>query len=89
MTGPLVCLADGYIIEVIEEKPTVMPSLAPGASVGTAVVTGWSNTVMWNDWSFNMFGGLAVSDTFNEEYKCVITSNSDDIVVPPFLHLLN
>ena len=39
--------------------PTVMPSLAPGASVCTAVVTGWSNTVMQNDWFLRMFCGLS------------------------------
>ena len=56
MTGSSECFVDCHITEVIEEKPTVMPSLAPGASVGTAVLTGWSNTVMRNDWSFGMFG---------------------------------
>ena len=59
MTGSSECFVDCHITEVIEEKPTVMPSLAPGASVSTAVVTGWSNTVMRNDWFLRMFCGLS------------------------------
>lgn len=44
---------------------TDIPSLLPGAIVGTAVVTSSSMTWIWNTWSLRILGWLAVSETWN------------------------